>query len=78
MESSVTTSCGSSVNSGEPTAKISDAKVVASMPTIFSSRAMTLRSIGVAVGEVRFSVSEISPAMSSPAVLRGISTPFCW
>ena len=33
---------------------------------------------GVAVGEVRFSVSAINPAMSRPAISRGIGMPSCW
>ena len=38
-----------------------------------------MRSVGVAVGEERLSVSEINPAMSNPAVDAGwISTAFCW
>ena len=34
--------------------------------------------MAVVVGELRLSVSEMSPAMSSPAMLLGIGTPAFW
>ena len=78
LQSEATTSSGRSVSSGEPTAKICAASVAPSMPAMAASFSSTARSVGVAVGEERFSVSEINPAMSNPAVDGGMSTPCCW
>lgn len=37
-----------------------------------------VRSVGVAVGEVRLRVSEITPAMRSPAMGFGMGIPAFW
>src|SRR5260221_6491847 len=61
------TSHGPSVNKGEPTAKMLSESLAGSVPAILLRSSSAFASMGVAVGDVRLSVSEISPAMSSPA-----------
>lgn len=63
------------VSSGEPTEKMSAASLAGSIPVISARVARTVRSVGVAVGEVRLRVSEIRPAMSSPAMGTGMGIP---
>ena len=48
---------------------IAGSLIVVGLGALFALR------FGVAVGEVRFSVSEINPAMSKPAMAFGISMP---
>src|SRR5260221_14581659 len=71
------TSHGPSVNKGEPTAKMLSESLAGSVPAILRRSSRTFASVGVAVGDVRLSVSEISPAMSSPARGGSITMP-CW
>ncbi len=66
------------VSSGEPTEKISAASCAGSRPVIPASVERTVWSVGVAVGEVRLSVSEMSPAMRSPAMGFGMGMPAFW
>ena len=77
LQSAVMTCSGLSVSSGEPTEKISSANSAGSTPVICDSSSSTRRSVGVAVGELRLSVSESKPAMRSPAIARGTGTPAC-
>ncbi len=66
------------VSSGDPTEKISAASFAGSSPVISARVERTARSVGVAVGEVRLSVSEMSPAMRSPAMGLGMGMPAFW
>ncbi len=61
--------------STEPEAKSFSVNSRALTPEIFSSCTRICLSRSVVVGEVRFNVSETSPASSSPAIFFGSSTP---
>ncbi len=66
------------VRSGEPTEKMSAASFAGSMPVIFARLDRMVRSVGVAVGEVRLRVSEMRPAMRRPAIFWGMGIPAFW
>ncbi len=69
--------CGAGLSvSSEPDANSFSVNSRALTPAIFSKRGKISRSRGVVVGDVRFSVSETSPASSRPAIGFGNST-FC-
>ena len=77
FESAVIASSAVSVSSGLPTLKSSRAYASASTSAAFASSSRILRSVVVVVGEVRFSVSLISPESRTPAIFRGTAMPAC-
>src|SRR6516162_6242841 len=71
------TAPGARVRRGEPTAKMPSASLPGSTPAALLSSCRIFASMGVAVGEVRLSVSEIKPAINKPAIDGPIGMPCC-
>ena len=67
-----------SVSSGLPTLKISRAYASGSTSAVFASSSRIFRSVAVVVGELRFSVSLMSPERRTPAIFCGMAMPACW